>query len=87
MAPPIGYTPNKFIKLSIEHSIGLEKLNGKKRSEHQKCPLCMIGESQLYDKPEPIKRAEKVNFDLISSSVTTIEGYNNCAVLTDDWSE
>ena len=38
----LGHTPNKFIKLSIEHSIGLEKLNGKKFSEHQKCPSSMI---------------------------------------------
>jgi hypothetical protein len=87
----LGHTPNKFIKLSIEHSIGLEKLNGKKFSEHQKCPSCMIGKSQLNDKPESIKRAEKplakVNFDLISSSVTSIEGYNYCAVFTDDCSE
>jgi hypothetical protein len=65
----LGHTPNKFIKLSIEHSIGLEKLNGKKFSEHQTCPLCMIGKSQLNDKPESIQRAEKplakVNFDLV----------------------
>ncbi len=54
-------------------------------------PSCMIGKSQLNDKPESIKRAEKplakVNFDLISSSVTSIEEYNYCAVLTDDCSE
>ena len=51
----------------------------------------MIGKSQLNDKPESIKRAEKplakVNFDLISSSVTSIEGYNYCAGFTDDCSE
>ncbi len=33
----LGHTPNKFIKLLIEHSIGLEKLNGKNFSEQQKC--------------------------------------------------
>jgi hypothetical protein len=51
----------------------------------------MIGKSQLNDKPESIKWAEnplaKLNFDLISSSFTSIEGYNYCAVLTDDCSE
>jgi hypothetical protein len=87
----LGHTSNKFIKLSIGHLFGLEKLNGKKFSEHQKCPSCIIGKSQLNDKPESIKRAEKplakVNFKLISSSVTSIEGYNYCAVLTDDCSE
>ncbi len=75
----LGHTPNKFIKLSIEHSIGLEKLNGKRFNKHQKCSSCMFGKSQLNDKPDSIKRAEKllakVNFDLISSSVTSIEGY------------
>jgi hypothetical protein len=58
----LGHTPNQFkfiSKLSIEHSIGLEKLNGKKLSEHQKCPFCMIGKSQLNDKPESVKRVEK----------------------------
>ena len=87
----LGHTPNKFIKLSIEHSIGLEKLDGKKFSQYQKCPSCMIGKSQLYDKPESIKLAEKplakVNFDLNLSSVTLIEGYNYRIVLTDDGSE
>ncbi len=51
----------------------------------------MIGKSQLNDKPESIKQAEKplanVNFELISSSVTLIEGYNYCAVFTDDCTE
>ncbi len=87
----LGHTPNKFIKLSIDYSMGLEKLNGKKFSEHLKYSSCMIGKSQLNDKAESIKRAEKplakVNFDLISSSVTSIEGYNYFAVLTDDCSE
>jgi hypothetical protein len=45
----------------------------------------MIGKSQLNDKTESIKRAEKlfdkVAFDFISSSVTSIEGYNYSAAL------
>ena len=45
----LGHTPNRFIKLSIEHSIGLEKLRNKKFSEHQICPSCMIGKSQLNE--------------------------------------
>jgi hypothetical protein len=51
----------------------------------------MMGKSQLNDKPESIKRAEKplakVNFDLISTSVTSIEGYNYSAMFTDDCNE
>ncbi len=49
-----------------------------------------MGKSQQNDKPESVKRAEtplaKVNADLISSSVTSIEGYNYSAVFTDDCS-
>ena len=70
----LGHTPNKFINLSIEHLAGLEKLNGKKFSKYQICPSCMSEKSQLNDKPESIKRAEKplakMNFDLISSSLS-----------------
>jgi hypothetical protein len=66
----VGHTPDKFIELSIDLSIGLEKLNGQKFSEHQKFPSSLIGKTQLNDKPELIKRAEKllakVNLDLIS---------------------
>jgi hypothetical protein len=51
----------------------------------------MIEKSQLNDKPESIKWAEnplaEVKFDLISSSVTSIEGYNYSVVFTDDYSE
>jgi hypothetical protein len=76
--------------MSIDHSIGLENLNGKKFSVHQKCSSRMMGKSQQNDKPESVKRAEtplaKVNADLISSSVTSIEGYNYSAVFTDDCS-
>jgi hypothetical protein len=87
----LGHTRNKFMKLSIEPSIGLEKLNGKKFSKHQKCPSYIIGKSQVNDKPDLIKQAEKplakVNFDPTSSSVTSIEGYTYCAVFTDDCTE
>ena len=69
---------NCRLSIQLDLRFEVEKLNGKKFSEHQKCPSCMIGKSQLNDKPESIKRAEKplakVNFDLISSSVTSIEG-------------
>ena len=71
--------------------IGLEKFKGKKFSEHQKCPSCMIGKSQLNNYPDSIPRADlplkKVTFDLITSKITSIEGYNYGAVLTNDCSE
>ena len=74
----LGHTPNRFIRLTIDHCIGLEKPRKKQFSEHQKCPSCMIGKSQLNDYPESIMRADlplkKVTFDIFSSSVTSIEG-------------
>ena len=48
----------------------------------------MLGKSQLNDYPESILRADlplkKVTFDIYSSSVTSIEGYDYAAVITDD---
>ena len=73
MALEIGTRSNHFVTLTIDHSTGMEKLNGRKYSEHQKleCPSCMIGKSQLNDYPDSTTRADlplkKVYFDLISS--------------------
>ena len=51
----------------------------------------MIGKSQVNDYPESIMRADlplkKVTFDIFSSSVTSIEGYDYAAVITDDCTE
>jgi hypothetical protein len=51
----------------------------------------MIGKSQLNDYSEQIPRADlplkKVTFDLITSKIPSIEGYNYGAVSTDDCSE
>ncbi len=72
----------------IDHSIGLERVKGKKFSEHRKCLSCMIGRSQLNNYPESIMipRADlplkKVTFDLITSKIASIEGYNYGAILT-----
>ena len=48
----------------------------------------MIGKSQMNDYPKSIMRADlplkRVTFDIFSSSVTSIEGYDYAAVITDD---
>ena len=48
----------------------------------------MIGKSTKQDAQGPIKRAtkqfEKVTFDLIISTITSIEGYNAAALHVDD---
>ena len=56
----------------------------KKYSEHQKCPSCMIGKSQLNDYLDSTTRVDlplkKVYFDLISSKIISIEGYSYAAI-------
>ncbi len=51
----------------------------------------MIGKSKKENVPGPIKRAEtplqRVNFDIVSSSVTSIEGYDHAPDFSDDCSK
>ena len=51
----------------------------------------MIGKSTLEDYPDLIEPANqplaRVNMDLYSSSVTSIEGYNYALLFTDSFSE
>ena len=82
------HCPNRNIRESIQHTKGMEKLLKYRFNDHDKCPSCMIGKSTKQDTPGPIKRAtkpfEKVTFDLIISSVTSIEGFNAAALYVDD---
>ena len=56
-------------------------------NKNDKCPGRMIGKSTRQDVPGPAKRAtrpfEKVTFDLIISTVTSVEGYNSAALWVD----
>ena len=79
---------NQIIKQTIPFSKGLEKLADYKFDEHEMCPACMIGKSKMQNVPEPGKRATrplgKVNFDLIVSTIPSIEGYYYGALFVDD---
>ena len=59
-----------------------------KFDEHEMCPACMIGKSKMQNVPGPGKRATrplgKVNFDLIVSTIPSIEGYYYGALFVDD---
>ncbi len=85
----LGNCTNRSIRDTIKHSEGLEDLQSSKYEEHVKCPCCMIGKSTLEDLPKLKNRAteplaqRKVNMDLFSSSVQSIEGYNYAVVLVD----
>ena len=50
-----------------------------KFDEHEMCPACIIGKSKMQNVLGPAKRATrplgKMNFDLIVSTIPSIEGY------------
>ncbi len=79
---------NQIIKQTIPYSKGLEKLVDCKFDEHEIYPACMIGKSKMKNIPGLAKRATrplgKVNFDLIVSTIPSIEGYFYCALFVDD---
>ena len=87
----LAHAPKQNIKDTIEHSIGLEGLSGKRFDKEEKCPSCMIGKSTHEDYPDLLEPANqplaRVNMDLYSSSVTSIEGYNYAVLFTDSYSE
>ena len=76
------------IKDTIPFTKGMEKLKNCRIDPQEKCPACAIGKSTLQDNPGPISRATqplaKANFDVIVSSIVSIEGYNYAALIVDD---
>jgi hypothetical protein len=82
------HCPNRCIKATIPYTKGMEKLLEYQYTDHEKCPGCMIGKSTRQDIPGEIQRATKplqrVNFDLIVSSITSLEGYYYAALFVDD---
>ncbi len=83
----LGHGPNRNIERTIQYSIWLENLVGKKCKQGQKCLLCMLGKSTLENYPGSMDTASqplgRVHMDLYSSSITSIEGYNHSIILTD----
>ena len=84
----LSHCPKECIRKTIAHSIGLKDLQSARFDTHEKCPSCMIGKSHLENKPRRKEQAEnplgRTNFDIFSSSVVSIEGYNFAVVITDD---
>jgi len=82
------HCPNRNIRETIPFTKGMEKLLKYRYDEHDKCPGCMLGKSSRQDIPGAAKRAtrplEKVNFDLIISTITSVEGYKAAALFVDD---
>ena len=66
-----------------------DKLADYKFDEHEMCPACMIGKSKMQNVPEPAKGATRllgnVNFDLIVSTIPSIEGHYYGAFFVDDY--
>jgi hypothetical protein len=79
--------PNECIRKSIAHSIGMDDLESARFDNHEKWPACMMGKSRLNNLPKEKVRAKKpmnrVNMDLVSSSVLSLEGHKYVLVITD----
>ena len=87
----LGHTPHQNIKDTINYSMGIEGLVGKKFKQEEKCPSCMIGKSTLENYPERLAPAshplERLNMESYSSSITSIEGYNHAVIFSESYGE
>ena len=90
----LGHVPFRNIEQTIQHSIGLEGLIGKRYPKDHKCQSCM----SMHDRKEHIRNypgskepdprsMALVHMDVYSSSVTSIEGYNHALIITDSCCE
>ncbi len=83
------HCPKRCIKETISFTKGMEKLLKYQYTDHEKCPGCMVGKSTRQDIPGEIQRVtrplQRVNFDLVVSSVKSLEGYDHAALCVDDF--
>ena len=81
----LAHVPNATLRMTIEHSKGLEDLESASFSQDNKCPACMMGKGSLHPHPNEKERAtrplKRVNMDSFSSHVTSIEGYNHALII------
>ena len=84
----MGHAPIQAIKATIPHSKGLHDLEGVRMEHDTNCRACMIGKAHLQPYPKTKEHAkkplERVYMDIMTSSVTSIEGYDYALVITDD---
>ena len=84
----LSHTPRQAIKDTIPHSKGLHELEGLRMTREMDCDSCMIGKAKLQPYPKSKEHArrplERVYMDIMSSNVTSIEGYDYALVITDD---
>ena len=76
------------IKDTIPHALGLQEWVKAYFDPNLNCTACMLGKARLQPYPKTKEHAkrplERVYMDIMSSSVTSIEGYNYALVITDD---
>ena len=86
----LGHVMIRNIDQTIQHSIGLESLVGKKYRKDHKCPSGMIRKSTFENYPWPEEPDSRpmalVHMDVHSSSVTSIEGYDHGLIITNSCS-
>ena len=76
----LSHTPKQSIKDTIPHSKGLHELEGLRMDRDMDCDSCLIGKAKLQPYPKSKEHAkrplERVYMDIMSSNVTSIEGYH-----------
>ena len=83
-----SHCPKRAIKDTIPHSKGLQELEGLRLEHDMDCTSCLVGKAKLQPYPKSKEHAKKplarVYMDIMSSNVTSIEGYDFALVITDD---
>ena len=84
----LSHVPRQAIKDTIPHSKGLQDLEGLRMNREMDCGSCMVGKATLQpypkSKPHAKRPLERVYIDIMSSSTTSIEGFDHALVVTDD---
>ena len=84
----LAHSSVQTIKDTIPHSKGLQELDRVKMDQHIDCPACMVGKAKLQPYPKSkdhaVRPLERVYIDMMSSAVTSIEGYDYALIITDD---
>jgi len=84
----LGHCTNQAIKDTIPFSKGLQELEGLKMEHDMNCTACMVGKAKAQPCPKSKVHAkrplERVYMDIMSSSITSVEGYNFALIITDD---
>ena len=82
----LSHTDPTAIQKSIPYTKGMESLRDQ-APDKRPCTDCMIGKAQRNPRPKEITKLfapmEQVHWDLVTSTTTSLEGYNYALVIVD----